>query len=108
MRRGRGRPSPMDDEGRTVVRAVVHARLLGLRLLSLDAQIVLGPAAATGPVHLSAYPVDHAVDVRPLRGRTNGRADGGSTSSYAGVGQASELLAESAAALSRSRRGAPG
>ena len=31
-------------DGATVVRAVVHARLLGLRLLTLDARVVVAPA----------------------------------------------------------------
>ena len=33
-------------EDSTVIRAVVHARLLGLRLLTLDARVVVAPAAA--------------------------------------------------------------
>ena len=31
-------------DGATVVQAVVHARLLGLRLLTLDARVVVAPA----------------------------------------------------------------
>ena len=36
--------------GATVVRAVVHARLLGLRLLTLDARVVVAPAEVEEPV----------------------------------------------------------
>lgn len=38
-RRSGGDPS----DGETVIRAVVHARLLGIRLLTLDARVVVGP-----------------------------------------------------------------
>jgi hypothetical protein len=38
-----------DVEDSTVIRAVVHARLLGLRMLTLDARVVVGPATAAAP-----------------------------------------------------------
>ena len=39
-----GRRRGRDEvDGETVVRAVVHARLLGLRLLTLDARVIVSP-----------------------------------------------------------------
>ena len=89
-----------------MIRAVVHARLLGLRLLTLDARVVVAPAAARegdlafetptgfGPV------ADPDVDsTRPRRRQTVARiADAGS-----GVGTARLLLAEGADALAQVR-----
>jgi hypothetical protein len=101
-----------DGEGRTVVRAVVHARLLGIRLLSLDAQVLIGPAAWTPtadrafhPTESALVPADGAGYVLPPA-RVAGRGVGASNGSTAGLARATELLAEGSAALSRSRRDA--
>ena len=97
MARRRGRSAnapvtPMDAEGRTVVRAVVHARLLGIRLLSLDAQVVLGPAATTASTVGALYPTAYTAPL-PATGRSSD-----------GLAHASAILAESTASLERVRR----
>jgi hypothetical protein len=95
-------------EDPTVIRAVVHARLLGLRLLTLDARVVVAPAAARehelaafeapagfGPV---AVPRDES---EPPRGREPVvRIPASGT----GVGTARLLLAEGADALAQVRQ----
>jgi hypothetical protein len=92
-----------------VVRAVVHARLLGLRLLTLDARVVVAPAGIEpGALDvMSPFAVDHG----PAQGR---RVGGGATtvgsaavdrptprSADGGVTRARELLAEGADTLTR-------
>ncbi len=89
-----------------MIRAVVHARLLGLRLLTLDARVVVAPAAARegdlafetptgfGPV------ADPRVDsTQPRRRETVARI----VDSGGGVGTARLLLAEGADALAQVR-----
>jgi hypothetical protein len=91
-----------------VVRAVVHARLLGLRLLTLDARVVVAPAEVE-PSALDVM-VPFAVDHEPA---PRGRVVGGATalagrppprSGDGGVTRARELLAEGADTLTRSSR----
>ncbi len=98
-------------DGATVVKAVVHARLLGMRLLTLDARVVVAPADVEpsslalmtlgnvdGVVRLphpgpgALYPVGTAVS-----GPAGPSADGG-------VRRARELLAEGTRALARTAR----
>ncbi len=98
--------------GATVVRAVVHARLLGLRLLTLDARVVVAPAevqpsaldlmaplavdhepAPGGRIGEGAPPVGSVLVVRPPP-----------TSADVGVTRARELLAEGADTLTRASR----
>ena len=45
----RGDPVSPDGDGPTLIRAVVHARLLGLRILTLDARVVVAEPAALQP-----------------------------------------------------------
>ena len=94
-------------EDSTVIRAVVHARLLGLRLLTLEARVVVAPAAAPEP-DLAAFeapagfgPVAVAFeDLPPSRRREPLARAAGSGS---GVGAARLLLAEGADALAQVR-----
>jgi hypothetical protein len=67
-------------DGATVVRAVVHARLLGLRLLTLDARVVVAPAEVE-PTSLDLMPPPPSAD--------------------GGVRRARELLAEGTHTLAR-------
>jgi hypothetical protein len=99
-------------DGAMVVRAVVHARLLGLRLLTLDARVVVAPAEA-GPTSLDLMapvavddltaPKDQVVGAatpasRALAGRPPPQpADGG-------VSRARELLAQGTHTLARTAR----
>lgn len=79
-----------------VVRAVVHARLLGLRILSLDARVVVGgqetPLAMPVP-ELAGSDQWTPIAMRPA-GRPPGRPD---------LSRAIELLAVGAETLERSR-----
>jgi hypothetical protein len=96
-------------DGATIVRAVVHARLLGLRLLTLDARVVVAPMeveptsldlitpaaidaknASTGQVVGAASSAGPARPVRPLPPSADG-----------GVNRARELLAEGTHTLAR-------
>ena len=101
-------------DGATVVRAVVHARLLGLRLLTLDARVVVAPAeiAPTSLDVMTPLAVDDDTSSRddvverptqmgpalpdPLSDRSSPRSavDGG-------VSRARELLAEGTYALAK-------
>jgi hypothetical protein len=78
-------------DGATVVQAVVHARLLGLRLLTLDARVVVAPAELE-PTSLDLV-TSAAVDSgtgRPPPPSVDG-----------GVSRARELLAEGTHTLAR-------
>ena len=111
-RRGRSSNAPvtpMDAEGRTVVRAVVHARLLGIRLLSLDAQVVLGPADSTASTVGALYPTALTAPLADAdRGRNGSEAVRASMAprrtNGEGLAHASAMLAESTASLERVRR----
>ena len=99
----RARPD-REDDGEIVVRAVVHARLLGLRILSLDARVVVGrpadPITAVDPdtavPSAAARLRSPATAVRPL---PRGDADPAPE-----LSQAIELLADVAETRERSRR----
>ena len=54
-------------DGATVVRAVVHARLLGMRLLTLDARVVVAPAEVqpTSLDLMTSVVVDDATGAEP-------------------------------------------
>lgn len=99
----RARPD-LEEDGEVVVRAVVHARLLGLHILSLDARVVVGRSA--DPV-IAHYP-DAAVPTTPERLRNPARAvrpgSDGDAASTPNLSQAVELLAYVAETLERSRR----
>jgi hypothetical protein len=84
-----------------VIRALVRARLLGLKILTLEAQVVVGTSdghpVVTAPV-IDAAPEPAALGSRPYR-------PGPPTSGPApGFARATELLEQSAEALERSRR----
>lgn len=93
-------------DGATIVRAVVHARLLGLRLLTLDARVVVAPAEVE-PASLDlmtplvvdneSAPRSHVVAAASPAGagRPPSRAGDG------GVNKARELLAEGTHTLAR-------
>jgi hypothetical protein len=101
LRRGSGR-DPRDGE--TVIRAVVHARLLGIRLLTLDACVVVGPPDlgydANDPLTtLSATTDGHrwtTADSSAAAARLRDPAPG--------LAQAVALLEEGAHTLAHSRR----
>ena len=109
VRGDRDRPA----DGATVVRAVVHARLLGLRLLTLDARVVVAPAevepTALDPTIRVAF--DHELsrqdEVRggtpALRPEFAGRPP--PLSAEGGVTRARELLAEGTHALAQTSSG---
>jgi hypothetical protein len=116
--RRRGRTLPVGGggdravDGATVVRAVVHARLLGLRLLTLDARVVVAPAEVepTSLDLMTPVAVDH--ETAPW-GRVAGAATPASPalagrppppSSDGGVSRARELLAEGTHTLARAAR----
>jgi hypothetical protein len=77
LRRRRDRD---DFDGETVVRAVVHARLLGLRLLTLDARVVVSPPGVAphgrvsdnATIHIAGVPDDQALPAAS-RARFDGR-----------------------------------
>ena len=98
----RRRKTEREDDPEAVVRAVVHARLLGLRILSLDAHVVV----ARPPAALSAVDVDTVAPATVERLR--GLAFEGTRAPQQGVApdlsQAVELLACGAETLARSRR----
>jgi hypothetical protein len=93
-------------EDSTEIRAVVHARLLGMRLLTLDARVVVAPAAALEGAVASEMPTgygpvaDQRVEsTQPRRRETVARI----AHSGSGVGTARVLLAEGADALAQVR-----
>ncbi len=97
-----------------LIRAVVHARLFGLRLLTLDARVVVAESDRIEPVLDAVVEVDPTI--MPLA-RTDDpysarqsirdfhapRRDAGGTPD-GGVGQARELLAQGADTLAGLRR----
>jgi hypothetical protein len=90
-----------DDDGPTVVRAVVQARLLGIKLLVLDARVVIGHPEDTDyalPAR-ETYPSTPRRDDVALTG-VNGAARGAGD----GVALAMQLLGESSRSLEQSRR----
>ena len=102
-RRGRTVTVRTDDDravdGATVVRAVVHARLLGMRLLTLDARVVVAPADVE-PTALDLMTVG-ALDDRDAPARPASTAATGPASADGGLRRARELLAEGTHTLSR-------
>ena len=99
-------------DGATVVRAVVHARLLGLRLLTLDARVVVAPAevepSALDPTIRVAVDHEPARQGRvreaspPARPEFDGRPP--PPSADGGVTRARELLAEGTYTLAQTTR----
>jgi hypothetical protein len=97
-----------------LIRAVVHARLLGLRLLTLDARVVVAESDPTEPAMDAVVQVDPTV--MPLtRTYAPNRERQGIRHSRAlrrdavpkpngGMGQARELLAQGADTLAGLRR----
>jgi hypothetical protein len=92
-------------EDSTVISAVVHARLLGMRLLTLDARVVVSPAAAREgdltvetPTGVGPVAVPSVASTQPRRETVTRSADSGS-----GIGTARLLLAEGADALAQVR-----
>ena len=109
----RGDPVSPDGDGPTLIRAVVHARLLGLRILTLDARVVVAEPAALQPALIGR-------DADPTRiplgfpAGSSGRQDstavrpplaiGGAAHRGGGLGKARELLAQGADTLAGLRR----
>jgi hypothetical protein len=87
-----------------VVRAIVHARLLGLRILSLDARVVVSKA----PEAFTRVDLTDPVPARAWTLRSSARQASRSLHSDAASGQdlshAVELLARGTETLERSRR----
>jgi len=87
-----------------LVDASVHARLLGLRLLTLDATIVIAPAEVTSP-----SPAAHRAP-RARASRSPGRSVGSPGRSVAarpGLAQAVQSINEAAELLAATRRDGP-
>ena len=102
LRRRRDRD---DVDGETVVRAVVHARLLGLRLLTLDARVVVSPpgiapdgrVSDNATIHIPGVPDDRALPAAS-RARFDGR------NSTLRLADAVQLLAQGSDTLRSVRR----
>jgi hypothetical protein len=77
-----------------VVEASVVARLLRIRLLVIDASLIVAPAPVKGRTRAAT----DAADDPPLTPRARPRAIG------AGLAAAEQCLSEAAASLARSRR----
>ena len=97
-----------------VIRAVVHARLFGLRLLTLDARVVVAESDPIEPALDAVVEVDPTVmpvthmdaysNERPsIRGARAPRGDV-APEPNGGVGHARELLAQGADTLANLRR----
>ncbi|WP_426566200.1 hypothetical protein ACPPVT_06500 [Angustibacter sp. McL0619] len=94
-------PREREDDGEIVVRAVVHARLLGLRILSLDARVVVGRA----PLSLTACDATTMATAEPGHSPTPApRAVHNDGASVANLINAARLLADGHETLERSRR----
>jgi hypothetical protein len=99
-----------------LIRAVVHARLFGLRLLTLDARVVVAEsdpidAALDAVVEIdpTVMPVTHlhldaGSDERPSIGGARGPRRDAAPGADGGVGHARELLAQGADTLASLRR----
>lgn len=98
-----------------LIRAVVHARLLGLRLLTLDARVVVADLDPTAIDLVETVDIDPALtprDPMELSGRRRDATVGPSararkasvTELDGGVTRARELLAEGTDILARTRR----
>ena len=97
-----------------LIRAVVHARLLGLRLLTLDARVVVAESDSIEPAMEAVVDVDPATmpltrtyaPSRERQGIRDSRAlpRGAVPEPNGGVGQARELLAQGADTLAGLRR----
>jgi hypothetical protein len=88
------------DDGRQLsegllVEASVVARLLRIRLLVIDASLIVAPARVKGRTRAAVYAADEPV--APDTPRTRARAIG------AGLAAAERCLSEGAASLARSR-----
>lgn len=94
-------PGQDRQHGEMVIEALVEARLLGLKILTLEARVVVGTddgrPAMTSPVIVSA-PEPAALDSQPSRPAAG---TSGSVQAYA---RAMELLEQGTEALDRSRR----
>jgi hypothetical protein len=82
-----------------VVEASVVARLLRIRLLAIDARLIVAPAAVEGRTRAAARGADAML--APVTPPTRTRATG------AGLTRAARLLSEAAASLAASRAAAP-
>jgi hypothetical protein len=87
-----------------VVRAVVHARLLGLRILTLDARVVVGRPVDPLTVFDPATTVALTADRLPRSAAAAPRSLHREAASAPELSRAVELLAYGAETLERSRR----
>ena len=97
-----------------LIRAVVHARLFGLRLLTLDARVVVAESDPIEPAIDAVVEVDPTImpvtDMDASYAEPPGIRDARATRREAapdpngGVGQARELLAQGADTLANLRR----
>lgn len=85
----------------TLVEASIQVRLLGIRLLTLGATVVLVPAEATGPSSAHPYPPR-----RPIRAssRSNGSPHVRSEAAGRRLAEAVRSIDEGAEALAKARR----
>jgi hypothetical protein len=111
VRRGVRAPS---GEGPLLIRAVVHARLFGLRLLTLDARVVVAESdpiepvlEAVGDIDPTIMPLTSAEDRHSERqgiGDLRATRLDAAPEPNGGVAQARELLAQGADTLAGLRR----
>ena len=118
VRRGRRTLTVRGDgdraiDGATVVRAVVHARLLGLRLLTLDARVVVASADVkstsldlipNAAINVEPDPSGRVVEAATLAGPALADRAPPRASADGGVRRARELLAEGTQTLARAAR----
>lgn len=113
----RVRPATLGSDGDRpmLIRAVVHARLLGLRLLTLDARVVVADLDSAAIDVVERVDVDPALtSLRPPEASRRAVAADGTSDHAAsrpgrpglegGVTRARELLAQGADTLARTRR----
>ena len=81
-----------------LIEASVLARLLGIRLLTLDATVVFAPADVTGPQSAAQRPWEHA------SARPPGRLPAGPGAASRGLAEAVRNINEGSAILAETRR----
>lgn len=95
--------------GGAYVAATLVARLLGMRLLTIDAEIALVPAdARTLGSAADARPLGSAADARPVRTSPRRALATGSRAAGPGLARAVRTMDEGAELLAEARRGARG
>lgn len=92
--------------GGAYVAATLVARLLGMRLLTIDAEIALVPADARPLGSADVRPLGSAADARPVRTSPRRALATGSRAAGPGLARAVRTMDEGAELLAEARRGA--